>query len=91
MGINRLEAFSDGVIAIIVTIMVLDLHVPRDASLAALRAEAPLFRRRTAYPTFPRTKARGLSRDCYTQTGESVTLLRQVNRFSGSEQRVSRD
>jgi uncharacterized membrane protein len=43
MGINRLEAFSDGVIAIIVTIMVLDLHVPRDASLAALRGEAPLF------------------------------------------------
>jgi uncharacterized membrane protein len=43
MGINRIEAFSDGVIAIIVTIMVLDLHVPRDASVASLRADAPLF------------------------------------------------
>jgi uncharacterized membrane protein len=36
MRTNRLEAFSDGVLAIIITIMVLELRVPHDASLAAL-------------------------------------------------------
>ncbi len=34
---NRLEAFSDGVIAIIITIMVLDLKVPAGADLASLQ------------------------------------------------------
>ena len=43
MGKNRLEAFSDGVIAIIITIMVLELKVPHGASLAALEALAPVF------------------------------------------------
>ena len=43
MGKGRLEAFSDGVIAIIITIMVLDLKVPHDASLAALHALWPVF------------------------------------------------
>ena len=33
---NRLEAFSDGVLAIIITIMVLELKVPHDADLAGL-------------------------------------------------------
>ena len=37
---NRLEAFSDGVLAIIITIMVLELKVPHGDSLSAL---APLF------------------------------------------------
>jgi uncharacterized membrane protein len=37
MGKNRLEAFSDGVLAIIITIMVLELKVPHDASIAALQ------------------------------------------------------
>jgi uncharacterized membrane protein len=37
MGKNRLEAFSDGVLAIVITIMVLELQVPREVSLAALR------------------------------------------------------
>ena len=40
---NRLEAFSDGVIAIIITIMVLELKVPHDPSLAALQGLAPVF------------------------------------------------
>ena len=41
MGKNRLEAFSDGVIAIILTIMVLELEVPHGASLAALEPALP--------------------------------------------------
>ncbi len=40
---GRVEAFSDGVIAIIITIMVLELKVPRDASPEALLALAPVF------------------------------------------------
>ena len=36
MGKGRLEAFSDGVIAILITIMVLELKVPHDTTLAAL-------------------------------------------------------
>jgi len=43
MGTNRLEAFSDGVIAVIITIMVLELKAPRDTTLAALRAVLPQF------------------------------------------------
>jgi uncharacterized membrane protein len=40
---NRLEAFSDGVIAIILTIMVLDLKVPKEHSWAALALAWPVF------------------------------------------------
>src|ERR1700693_5846501 len=40
---NRLEAFSDGVIAIIVTIMVLELRAPSQPTLAALWKVAPVF------------------------------------------------
>src|SRR5262249_4313445 len=40
---GRLEAFSDGVIAIIITIMVLELKIPQGASLDALRPLAPIF------------------------------------------------
>ena len=39
---DRLNAFSDGVLAIIITIMVLELKVPKDASVAALLEFAPL-------------------------------------------------
>jgi uncharacterized membrane protein len=42
MGKSRLEAFSDGVIAIIITIMVLELKVPAGTDLAALESEAPV-------------------------------------------------
>jgi uncharacterized membrane protein len=42
MGTGRLEAFSDGVIAIIITIMVLELRVPQGADLASLRELAPV-------------------------------------------------
>jgi uncharacterized membrane protein len=41
---NRLEAFSDGVLAIVLTVMVLELKVPHgDASFAALRPLLPVF------------------------------------------------
>jgi uncharacterized membrane protein len=40
---GRLEAFSDGVIAILITIMVLELKVPHGADLAALRGLTPVF------------------------------------------------
>ena len=43
MGKGRLEAFSDGVIAIIITIMVLELKVPEGADWAALRPLTPVF------------------------------------------------
>jgi hypothetical protein len=43
MGKNRLEAFSDGVFAIIITIMVLELKVPHSAGLAALLQLWPVF------------------------------------------------
>ena len=43
MGKDRLAAFSDGVIAIIITIMVLELHVPHGSDAAALAAIAPSF------------------------------------------------
>lgn len=40
---SRMEAFSDGVIAILITIMVLELHIPQGASLSSLRPLAPVF------------------------------------------------
>jgi uncharacterized membrane protein len=40
---SRLEAFSDGVIAIIITIMVLELKVPHGAELSALSPLLPVF------------------------------------------------
>jgi uncharacterized membrane protein len=43
MTTNRLEAFSDGVIAIIITIMVLELRAPAQPTLAALSKVAPVF------------------------------------------------
>ncbi len=43
MTTSRLEAFSDGVIAVIVTIMVLEMHAPALPTLAALWKVAPVF------------------------------------------------
>ena len=43
MGKNRMEAFSDGVLAIIITIMVLEMKVPHGADFAALRPLLPVF------------------------------------------------
>jgi uncharacterized membrane protein len=40
---GRLEAFSDGVIAILITIMVLELHVPHGEGIHALRPLVPVF------------------------------------------------
>ena len=43
MGKGRLEAFSDGVIAIIITIMVLEMKVPHGTNMTALAELAPVF------------------------------------------------
>ena len=43
MGKNRLEAFSDGVIAVIITIMVLEMKVPHGESVEALTPVIPVF------------------------------------------------
>jgi len=43
MGTQRLEAFTDGVIAIIITIMVLDMKVPEGSNFAALESGLPVF------------------------------------------------
>ena len=43
MGTNRLEAFSDGVIAIIITVMVLEMKIPHGAGIDALLPVVPVF------------------------------------------------
>jgi uncharacterized membrane protein len=43
MNKGRLEAFTDGVVAIIITIMVLEIRVPQGTSLESLRAGVPVF------------------------------------------------
>ncbi len=43
MSKGRMEAFSDGVLAIIITIMVLELTIPHEADLAALLPLVPVF------------------------------------------------
>lgn len=43
IGKGRLEAFSDGVIAIIITIMVLEMKVPHEVELTALKPLIPVF------------------------------------------------
>ena len=43
MSKGRLEAFSDGVIAILITIMVLELRIPQGSDWSALRAVLPAF------------------------------------------------
>ena len=42
MGSDRLKAFTDGVLAIIITIMVLELRAPHDAALSSLRPLVPV-------------------------------------------------
>jgi uncharacterized membrane protein len=43
VGKQRLEAFTDGVIAIIITIMVLEIKAPAGSTLAALKSGLPVF------------------------------------------------
>ena len=43
IGKSRVEAFSDGVLAIIITIMVLEMKVPHDPTFEGLRGLAPVF------------------------------------------------
>ena len=43
MGKDRLEAFTDGVVAIIITIMVLEVKVPQSGGLAGIQEQLPMF------------------------------------------------
>ena len=43
MNKSRLEAFSDGVIAIIITIMVLEIRLPHSGTFDALKSLLPIF------------------------------------------------
>ncbi len=43
MGKGRVEAFTDGVIAIVITIMVLDMRAPAGSTFAALTSSIPIF------------------------------------------------
>lgn len=43
MKSERLQAFTDGVVAVIITIMVLEMHPPRDVTFQALLALWPVF------------------------------------------------
>ncbi len=43
MGKGRVEAFSDGVIAIIITVMLLEIKVPHGDKLNLLKPVAPVF------------------------------------------------
>src|SRR5579862_76415 len=43
MSKSRLEAFSDGVFAVIITIMVLNMRVPASTNFEALKAVVPVF------------------------------------------------
>jgi uncharacterized membrane protein len=42
MNTARLEAFTDGVVAVIITILVLEIHVPQGSDLASLKADVPI-------------------------------------------------
>jgi uncharacterized membrane protein len=42
MNTARLEAFTDGVVAVIITILVLEIHVPQGSDLASLKADVPV-------------------------------------------------
>ena len=41
MGVGRIEAFSDAVMAVIITIMAFELRAPKGATLAAVRGQLP--------------------------------------------------
>lgn len=43
MKTGRLEAFSDGVLAIVITIMVLEMKAPEDTTFKGLLSVAPVF------------------------------------------------
>ncbi len=75
MGKTRLEAFSDGVIAIIITIMVLELKVPHDTSPHALATLWPIFSAMcSASPMLRDLLAQPPSPAPYLEAGDRRTL-----------------
>ena len=66
---GRLEAFSDGVIAVIITIMVLEMKVPHGTDAAALAPLVPTFLTLAVYPGVQRVTS---GRPTKTEPGEQL-------------------
>ena len=85
---NRLEGFSDGVLAVIITIMVLEMRAPHGADAAALLPILPGSMR-----TLPFRAATepGIDVDALRAAGREVSPFRAPNLFFGGVQAVQRD
>ena len=77
MNKTRLEAFSDGVIAIIITIMVLELRPPHGADWAAMRPLLPSF---LSYVLDPAKRATGAGSDLHRVEMEDEEVVEAVQK-----------
>jgi uncharacterized membrane protein len=78
MGKNRLEAFSDGVIAIVVTIMVLELKVPHGASFDDLLPLLPVLGSYVVSFLYIAIYWNKLQYGCYLTSGSSMLIAEDV-------------
>ena len=90
MNKGRLEAFSDGVIAIIITIMVLQLTVPKEPTFAALRRESGATGPATAHiasrlPRGPGSSPAAAELELRPPRGRARGLIRRLGKFEGTD------